>query len=113
MLKLDFTIMPYAHAMKLLEKTNPLAGLNREDELKLVKMNNGVPIFVINWPKAIKPFYMRECEGFPEYVSFFLALYCRCFYVQIFIVRILVRYWMRRLIMVFIIINYWYTGVRC
>lgn len=34
---------------------------SKEHELFLVQHNDGVPVFVINWPKAIKPFYMKEC----------------------------------------------------
>jgi aspartyl/asparaginyl-tRNA synthetase len=38
-------------------------GLSREQELTLVEtLNGGNPIFVIDWPKIIKPFYMRECS---------------------------------------------------
>lgn len=35
--------------------------LSKEHELFLVKYNNEVPIFVINWPRDSKPFYMKEC----------------------------------------------------
>ena len=37
-------------------------ALSKEHELFLVHHNNEVPIFIVNWPKEIKPFYMRECE---------------------------------------------------
>lgn len=36
-------------------------AFSKEHELFLVQYNNGVPIFVINWPKGNKPFYMKEC----------------------------------------------------
>ncbi|KAK9738320.1 tRNA synthetases class II (D, K and N) [Popillia japonica] len=35
-------------------------GLSKEHEMFLVKHCGG-PVFVINWPKQIKPFYMKEC----------------------------------------------------
>ncbi|KAL2727738.1 hypothetical protein V1477_017014 [Vespula maculifrons] len=37
--------------------------LTKEHELFLVKYNNSVPLFVINWPKEGKPFYMKECSN--------------------------------------------------
>ena len=38
-------------------------GLSREQELLLTgKFNNGIPVFVIDWPGASKPFYMRQCN---------------------------------------------------
>lgn len=38
-------------------------GLSREQELILVEqLNNGIPVFLIDWPRDIKPFYMRECS---------------------------------------------------
>lgn len=37
-------------------------SLTKEHELFLVKHNNNIPVFIINWPKEGKPFYMKECE---------------------------------------------------
>ncbi|XP_017892798.1 probable asparagine--tRNA ligase, mitochondrial isoform X2 [Ceratina calcarata] len=37
-------------------------SLSKEHELFLVKRNNNIPVFIINWPKEGKPFYMKECE---------------------------------------------------
>ncbi|XP_014476853.1 PREDICTED: probable asparagine--tRNA ligase, mitochondrial [Dinoponera quadriceps] len=42
---------------------------SKEHELFLVRYNNGVPIFVINWPKSNKPFYMKECVDNPSKVA--------------------------------------------
>ncbi|TGZ32538.1 asparaginyl-tRNA synthetase [Temnothorax longispinosus] len=36
-------------------------AFTKEHELFLVQHNDGVPVFVVNWPKEIKPFYMKEC----------------------------------------------------
>lgn len=43
--------------------------LNKEQELFLVDYNGGIPVFVINWPKGSKPFYMKETEENPSLVS--------------------------------------------
>lgn len=37
-------------------------GFSKEHEVFLVKYCGGTPVFVINWPKSMKPFYMKECE---------------------------------------------------
>lgn len=37
-------------------------ALRKEHELLLVDLMNGTPTFVINWPKNIKPFYMRSLQ---------------------------------------------------
>lgn len=36
-------------------------SFSKEHELFLVQYNDGIPIFIINWPKDNKPFYMKEC----------------------------------------------------
>lgn len=43
-------------------------ALSKEHELFLVQYNDGVPIFIINWPKNNKPFYMKECIDDPSKV---------------------------------------------
>ncbi|KAH0951108.1 hypothetical protein HN011_003324 [Eciton burchellii] len=43
--------------------------LSKEHELFLVRYNDGVPVFVINWPKDIKSFYMKECTDDPSKVA--------------------------------------------
>jgi len=42
--------------------------LSRDQELFLCEYLKG-PVFVINWPKSSKPFYMRECKENPKLVS--------------------------------------------
>ncbi|XP_055642296.1 probable asparagine--tRNA ligase, mitochondrial [Toxorhynchites rutilus septentrionalis] len=44
---------------KLKSVVRPEEGLNKEQELFLVNHCQG-PLFVVNWPKSIKSFYMRE-----------------------------------------------------
>ncbi|KOC67026.1 putative asparagine--tRNA ligase, mitochondrial [Habropoda laboriosa] len=47
-----------------LKKPVPNFGSNlaKEHELFLVEHNNNIPVFIINWPKESKPFYMKECK---------------------------------------------------
>lgn len=47
---------------ELQTKINQNEGFSKEQELILVKYFNS-PVFVINWPKAIKPFYMKTMEN--------------------------------------------------
>lgn len=59
--------MTYEEAKELLlSKSSEVVnekGLSREQELILTEdINNGIPVFVINWPSKIKPFYMRRCN---------------------------------------------------
>ncbi|XP_076760778.1 asparagine--tRNA ligase, mitochondrial [Xylocopa sonorina] len=65
-----FARITYNDAINILENNadsleNPITygdNLSKEHELFLVKHNNDIPVFVINWPKEIKPFYMKECN---------------------------------------------------
>nr|XP_050849687.1 probable asparagine--tRNA ligase, mitochondrial isoform X2 [Vespula vulgaris] len=51
------------HAVQLQHPIKYGDVLTKEHELFLVKYNNSVPLFVINWPKEGKPFYMKECSN--------------------------------------------------
>ncbi|XP_043491849.1 probable asparagine--tRNA ligase, mitochondrial isoform X1 [Polistes fuscatus] len=70
-LNCKFGYMTYDEAVNILndhvvQLQHPIKygeGLSKEHELFLVKHNNNVPIFVINWPKEGKPFYMKECSN--------------------------------------------------
>ncbi|XP_043252996.1 probable asparagine--tRNA ligase, mitochondrial [Colletes gigas] len=65
-----FIRITYDDAIKILENNveqfgQPIAygcPLTKEHELFLVEYHNNIPTFVINWPKEIKPFYMKECN---------------------------------------------------
>lgn len=67
-LKHPFTVMTFDEASYLLRDkgssiVQPGKGLSREQELILVeKLNGNRPVFVIDWPANIKPFYMRQCH---------------------------------------------------
>lgn len=61
-----FTVLTFDEASNLLQTklksiVNPSQGLSREQELMLVEqLNDNVPVFVIDWPSEIKPFYVRR-----------------------------------------------------
>ncbi|EGG16928.1 asparagine-tRNA ligase [Cavenderia fasciculata] len=64
-----FVRLPYTEAIDILTKqtstkfANPIKwgeDLSREHEKYLTSHFGDIPVFVINWPKDIKPFYMRE-----------------------------------------------------
>lgn len=69
-IKNDFNVITYDEAFKLLEDktdhfTYPLIykeGLNTEHEKYLSEKLIKGPVYVTNYPKEIKPFYMRENE---------------------------------------------------
>lgn len=71
-----FPILTYAEAIDILTKhadqfkspVRETAGLVKDHELFLVK-HIGSPLFVINWPKELKPFYMRRCKNNANLVS--------------------------------------------
>ncbi|XP_068623134.1 asparaginyl-tRNA synthetase [Battus philenor] len=64
-LEKKFVTMTYREAKDILFKKG-LAdsddGINKEQELALVEHCNGIPVFVIRWPKEQKSFYMKECD---------------------------------------------------
>lgn len=64
-LEKPFETITYAEAADILQKQqpnfDPKLGLSKSDELYLVDhLQSGV--FVINWPRELKPFYMRTCK---------------------------------------------------
>ncbi|CAD0203464.1 unnamed protein product [Chrysodeixis includens] len=61
----EFVTLTYDEAKQILEKKGSLfteEGINKEQELTLVEHCNGLPVFVVKWPKAMKSFYMKECS---------------------------------------------------
>lgn len=80
--KRPFPLIQYSEAIDILKKypnefTSPVSyssGLSKQHEIFLVK-HIGSPIFVVNWPKNIKPFYMRQCkddENLVEAIDFLM-----------------------------------------
>ncbi|KAI5703195.1 hypothetical protein M8J75_008840 [Diaphorina citri] len=67
-----FIRMSYSAAVTILTRhgfdVNPDGGLSKQHELFLVKYTNNVPIFIINWPKHVKPFYMKRSGEDPDQV---------------------------------------------
>lgn len=71
-----FSVESYDKVCDILEKSESKLqkphirgeNLSKEHELFLVKYNNGVPIFVVEWPKDIKPFYMKLSPDNPTKV---------------------------------------------
>ncbi|XP_063622527.1 asparaginyl-tRNA synthetase [Cydia splendana] len=68
----EFITVTYEEARILLDKKGMSIteeGINKEQELALVDYCNGVPVFVVKWPKNLKSFYMKECEDDPNKVD--------------------------------------------
>lgn len=81
----DFGVMEYDEAIEILLKSNqkfstPVErnqALSKEHEFYLVQHNNNVPLFIINWPKDVKSFYMKQLENDDSKVII-LFNYLRC-----------------------------------
>lgn len=71
-----FPTMTYAEAIDVLEgnrdkiksKVSFEDGINKQQELFLVK-HIGTPVFIVDWPKSLKPFYMKQNQQNPNNVS--------------------------------------------
>lgn len=71
-----FNVLNYSEAVDILlqnkdkykEPFDEKDGFAKEHEIFLVNHLGGVPTFVINWPKDMKPFYMKECPDDPSKV---------------------------------------------
>ncbi|CAG4960533.1 unnamed protein product [Colias eurytheme] len=62
----QFITLSYDEAKSILDKkgmTSNEEGINKEQELALVEHCNGIPVFVVKWPKELKSFYMKELES--------------------------------------------------
>ncbi|XP_041524341.1 probable asparagine--tRNA ligase, mitochondrial [Microtus oregoni] len=75
MLKNNFLIISYTEAVEILKQASqnftftPKWGedLHTEHEKHLVRHCGGTPVFVVNYPSALKPFYMRDNEDGPRH----------------------------------------------
>ncbi|XP_072945449.1 asparaginyl-tRNA synthetase [Epargyreus clarus] len=59
----DFVTLTYDEARNILGKKGldtTEEGINKEQELALVEYCNGVPVFIVRWPKQLKSFYMKD-----------------------------------------------------
>jgi len=80
--KIPYEVISYHKACDVLEKENCFKNtmirgkpLTKEHELFLVKYNGQKPIFVIDWPKNLKPFYTKALPNNESLVSFLLIYY--------------------------------------
>lgn len=65
-LQKPFQTLRYAEAVQLLERngTPTVAGvISKEQELQLVNRLVEAPVFIVDWPRHLKPFYMRPAGG--------------------------------------------------
>ncbi len=70
-----FPTITYAEAIAVMEQNASKIksrvqfddGINKEQELFLVK-HIGTPVFVVDWPKSLKPFYMKQNQENPKNV---------------------------------------------
>lgn len=63
-LEKPFKTLTFAEASELLRNQpnfDPKSGLSKSDEMYLVEHLQS-PVFVIDWPRELKPFYMRTCK---------------------------------------------------
>nr|XP_051677950.1 probable asparagine--tRNA ligase, mitochondrial isoform X4 [Oryctolagus cuniculus] len=75
MLKNNFLIISYTEAVEILKKASQNftftpewgADLQTEHEKYLVEHCGNIPVFIINYPLALKPFYMRDNEDGPQH----------------------------------------------
>lgn len=67
-----FATITYAEAREILQnhdrEQKSDGGLSKANEIFLVQHLDS-PVFVIDWPKEAKPFYMRQCRDNPNLVN--------------------------------------------
>lgn len=71
----SFIRMAYDEAIEILQKPKFASSgldcqygcdINRKHERALLQHCNNVPIFLTNYPKHLKPFYMKTCDKLPD-----------------------------------------------
>jgi len=79
LVKVPYEVISYYNACDVLEKENCFKNpiirgkpLTKEHELFLVKYNGQKPIFVVDWPKDLKPFYTKAIPNDKSLVNFLL-----------------------------------------
>lgn len=73
----DFIYLTFSEALNILkqnseyfqDKYNFEKGFSKEQELFLVNYLGSTPVFITNWPKNMKPFYMKESPNENTHVS--------------------------------------------
>lgn len=81
LVKVPYEVISYHKACDVLEKEKCFKNamirgkpLAKEHELFLVKYNGQKPIFVVDWPKDLKPFYTKAIPNDNSLVCFLLTL---------------------------------------
>lgn len=81
LIKVPYEVISYQKACDALEKENCFKNpiirgkpLAKEHELFLVKYNGQKPIFVVDWPKDLKPFYTKSLSDNNSLVSFLFII---------------------------------------
>lgn len=70
-LNVKFPVLTFDDALQILkenhnkfkDKHDSSTGFSKEQELFLVKYLGDVPVFIVNWPKNLKPFYAKKCPN--------------------------------------------------
>lgn len=82
LIKVPYEVITYHEACDVLEKENCFKNamirgkpLAKEHELFLVKYNGQKPIFVVDWPKELKPFYTKTLPNNEALVKFIFINY--------------------------------------
>lgn len=77
LVRVPYEVITYQKACDILIKENCFKNpmirgrpLTKEHELFLVKYNNQKPIFVVDWPKELKPFYTKSISDNESFVCF-------------------------------------------
>lgn len=71
----DFIRITYTEAVAILQKLSDVPSIKwgqdllKEHERQLVQYYDGMPVFLMNFPKNIKPFYMKCSDSQPETVD--------------------------------------------
>lgn len=88
LIKVPYEVISYQKACDVLERENCFKNsmirgkpLSKEHELFLVKYNGQKPIFVVDWPKDLKPFYTKAIPNNNSLVIFYLIIFINIFYV--------------------------------
>lgn len=88
----SFTVMDYQEIVNILESNSKPGilehGLAKEQELFLVQHNDNIPIFVINWPKHLKPIYMKESEDCTKVCCLLFFIKGKIIIITIFLFRL-------------------------
>lgn len=85
----EFVTLTYDEAISILDKNRgkygdfcKTKGLTKEHEHFLVKHCDNIPTFIVDWPKHLKPFYMKTCTEDISKVMSKIVYYIHSLYYQ-------------------------------